>query len=80
MSSKTSLKLSSTEAAALFTDDHWASLFPPVLDVKQAAQLAKVPVRTIYDWSSRRRLDDCASRQGKRLLILRDRFVQYLFN
>jgi hypothetical protein len=74
-----SLKLSGAELRTLF-DDNWSRLFPPILSVDQAARLAHTSAATIYDWSSRGLLRDCASKRGKRLRILRDRFIQFLFS
>ena len=51
-----------------------------VLTVKEAAKLAREPVKTIYDWSSAGRLARCARKRGKRLLIVRDRFIEEIFN
>jgi len=53
---------------------------PPILNVDQAAKLAQVPRKTIYTWSSLGHLDSCSRRRGKRLLIIRDRFMEELFN
>jgi excisionase family DNA binding protein len=61
---------------ALFSDPYWAARFPPVLTVAQAAELLKVPIRTIYSWSSRGLLDRCAAKVGKHLRIRRDRLIQ----
>lgn len=66
--------LSKTELTASFADAHWATEFPPLLTVDQAARLAQVPKATVYDWSSRGLLRGCARRVGKHLRILRDRF------
>jgi excisionase family DNA binding protein len=79
MDRKSAIKLTSAELASMFADDKWSREFPPVLTVEAAAGLAGVPKDTIYDWSSRGRLDGCARKQGKRLRILRDRFIQFLF-
>jgi len=79
MDRKSSIKLSAAELASMFADEKWSQAFPPVLTVKAAAQLANVPVATIYDWSSRGLLGGFARRKGKRLRILRDRFIQFLF-
>jgi hypothetical protein len=54
--------------------------WPPLLTTGQAAELAGVPVGTIYDWSSAGRLVRCARKRGKRLLIVRDRFIEEIFN
>jgi excisionase family DNA binding protein len=53
---------------------------PAVLSVELAAKALHVPRKTIYQWSSAGRLDACARRRGKRLLILRDKFFQEIFN
>lgn len=62
-----------------FDGTEWAERFPASLSVQQAAELAQVPVGTIYDWSSRGALHGCAARRGKRLRIWRDRFIAWLF-
>ena len=72
--------LTAKEAAALFTDPAWAAQFPPVLTVDEAARLARVPKQTVYAWSSQGLLKGCSQRAGKRLLILRDKFMLKLFN
>ena len=74
------MKLSNKEVAAAFSDSKWAELYPPVLDIDQAADLAGVSKETIYDWRSRGLLNGCSRRFGKRVRIFRDKFVQHLFN
>jgi hypothetical protein len=74
-----SIQLEVSELKEMFADPVWISKFPPLLSVDAAADLANVPKGTIYDWSSRGLLASCANKRGKRLLILRDRFVQFLF-
>ena len=71
-------RLTDEEIARAFGDD-WGREFPPVLSVEQAAKLAQVPVKTIYDWSSRGLLSGCARKTGKHVRILRSRFVRFLF-
>jgi len=61
--------------AQAFADPNWSQRFPPILTVNQAAELVTVPKATIYDWSSRGLLDDCAFRVGKHLRIWRDAFL-----
>lgn len=73
-----SLKLTDGEVADMFGDPAWSAVFPPLLSVAQAAALAHVPVATIYDWSSRGLLINCARKRGKRLNIMRNRFVRFL--
>ncbi len=72
------LKLADDEIVRAFTGD-WAREFPPILSVAQAARLAQVPVKTLYDWSSRGLLRHCAVRKGKYLRFVRDRFIRFLF-
>lgn len=73
-------KLSEAEVSAMFTDPHWVAVFPPILTVDQAANLFKVPKATIYDWSSRGRLQRCSFRVGKYLRIRRNEFVHTFWN
>lgn len=72
--------LTAREVPGLFSDAAWATTFPPILTVDQAAALAQVPKQTVYAWSSQGMLKGCSRRAGKHLRILRDRFVQRLFN
>jgi excisionase family DNA binding protein len=72
--------LSSTEIQSLFSDPAWAEKFPPILTVDQAAELAVVPKQTIYAWSSQDRLKCCSVHVGKHVRILRDKFIDLLFN
>ncbi len=53
--------------------------YPRILSVDQAARLAGVSKKTIYDWSSRGLLQGVAVRRGKRLRVLRARFARFLF-
>jgi excisionase family DNA binding protein len=73
-------ELTPREITALFADPAWATRFPPILTVDEAAELARVPKHTIYAWSSQDLLKGCSRRVGKHLRILRDKFVLKLFN
>jgi excisionase family DNA binding protein len=73
------LKLSNAEIERTFAGS-CGEQFPPALSVEQAAQLAHVSKKTIYEWSSRGLLRGCAVRKGKRLRIARDRFYRFLFD
>ena len=53
--------------------------FPLVLSVPQAAALLQIPLKTLYEWSSRGYLKRCSRRRGKRLFFWRDRLVRNLF-
>ena len=74
---KTTTLLSIDEVSSGFAGTRLAET--PVLTVEQAAELAHVSVKTVYDWSHRGLLESCAVRQGKRLRIWRDKFVLWLF-
>ena len=52
--------------------------YPPLISVEQASDIANVPVKTIYHWSSTGQLDLCKTRKGKRLRISRDCLVLFL--
>ncbi|MDB5307238.1 MAG: DNA-binding protein [Gemmataceae bacterium] len=72
--------LTDREVPALFSDPGWAAKFPPVLTLDQAAELIQLPKQTLYAWSSQGRLRGCSRRAGKHLRILRNKFIQKLFN
>ena len=76
---KDGLKLSDAEIDRAFTGK-WGDMYPPILNLSQAAKLADVSKKTIYDWSHCGRLTGCARKTGKRLRIFRDRFVRFLFD
>jgi hypothetical protein len=42
--------------------------------------MLRVPVATVYDWSSRKLLVTCARRVGKHLRFFRDRLLTHIFN
>jgi hypothetical protein len=75
---KGGLKLNGTEIASAFASA-WGDRYPPILSLRQAAEMAHVSEKTVYDWSSRGLLAGCAVRRGKRLRIFRDRFIRFLF-
>lgn len=75
-----SLKLTDAEIRQAFAEPAWAEKYPPVLDIDQAAELARIPKATIYSWSSAGRLRGCSRRVGKHLRIFRDRFIKRIFN
>ena len=77
---KDGLKLTADEIRRMFADENIARRFPPVMTIDQAVELSGVPKSTIYDWSSRGLLKGCSRRVGRRLRILRDRFIKFLFN
>ena len=72
--------LTAGEVDGFFSDPAWAAAFPPILTVAQAADLAQVPKQTVYAWSSQGLLAGCSRRAGRHLRILRNKFIQKLFN
>lgn len=72
--------LSIEEIQQAFVNPQDAARFPPILTIEEAAELMRIPVATLYDWSSRGLLHDCARRVGKYLRFFRDRFVQIAFD
>lgn len=68
------MKLNPSDLATVCRD------LPPIISVEQAAAALTVPKKTIYEWSSQGRLVACSRRRGKRLLILRDKFFQEIFD
>lgn len=58
--------------------EQYAERYPPLVSAPQAAEIADVPLPTVYQWSSQGEFDDCKSRRGKRLRISRDCLVLFL--
>ncbi|MEX2308414.1 MAG: helix-turn-helix domain-containing protein [Pirellulales bacterium] len=75
-----SLNLSDREIAQCFSDPVVAAKFPPILTIKEAAQLLSVPVGTLRDWRSRGLLPGCARRLGREVRFFRDRLIKHVFN
>ena len=72
------LDLSAAEIRASMED--LQTLYPPILNVKQAAELTQLPVQTLYQMSSQGRFSTCARKVGKHLRFFRDRLIQAIFN
>jgi hypothetical protein len=53
---------------------------PALLTSEEAAELAGVPIKTLYHWSSAGRLKGFTRKRGKRLAIVTDRFIKEIFN
>jgi hypothetical protein len=73
-------KLTDGELSAMFGDPEHANRFPLILSYKQAGELIQVPAETIASWRKAGRLKNCSRRVGKHVRILRDRFLQQIFN
>ena len=57
----------------------YSQKYPPLILINQAAEIAQVPVGTIYDWSSRGLLDGFKTKRGRRVRLNRDAFLRFLF-
>lgn len=77
---KQGLGLTDEELAAMFAEPEWARQFPPILRPKAAARLLQIPLSTLYQWNSQRRLDDCWYPMGKHVRYFRNRLLIRLFN
>ncbi len=73
------VKLTAREIAAAF-DTNAGPTVPAILTVEEAAALLRVPIKTIYDWSSRGLLKGCCRKVGKHLRFFRDRLLLKVFN
>ncbi len=49
-----------------------------MMTIDQAVEMIQVPKTTIYEWSSKGKLDDCKVKVGRHLRIIRDRFVRLI--
>ena len=56
----------------------YAAIYQPLISVGEAAAIAKVTPKTIYDWSSRGLLDPFKSKRGRHLRLIRDQFVRFV--
>jgi excisionase family DNA binding protein len=56
----------------------YAARYPALVSALQAAEIAGVPLSTIYQWSSQGELDGCKSKRGKRMRISRDCLVLFM--
>jgi hypothetical protein len=58
----------------------YAALYPPLILVEDAAAIARVPTKTIHDWSSQGFFDAFKSKTGRRLRLNLDDFVRFLIS
>ncbi len=56
----------------------YAERYPALISAEQAAEIAGVPLTTIYQWSSQGELDGCKCKPGRRLRISRDCLVLFV--
>lgn len=58
----------------------YAKKYDAFINVKEAAEIAHVPIATIHSWSSMGRFDGFKRRAGRHLLLFRDTFIEMLLN
>lgn len=80
MRKREKLKISQQEITRAFLSGDWATRYPPLLSIDQAAELLQVPKATIYQWRSEGRLTGCVQRVGKHLRFFRDRLALRVMN
>ena len=56
----------------------YAAIYQPLISVDEAAAIARVTPKTIYDWSSRGYFDLFKSKRGRHLRLIRDQFVRFV--
>ena len=56
----------------------YRDLYPPLITFGQAAEIAQVPLGTVYDWSSRGLFNTFKTRCGRPCRLIRDDFIQWL--
>ena len=56
----------------------YAQQFPPLITFKQAAEIAHVPLGTVYDYSSRRLFDGFRTKVGRHVLLDLAAFVTFI--
>ena len=56
----------------------YAGRYPAMISAQQTAEIAGVPLSTIYQWSSQGDLDGCKSKRGKHVRFSRDCLVLYV--
>ena len=57
---------------------YYADRYPPLITIEQAAEIAQVKLRSIYEWSHLGRLDGCKSKQGRELRLRLYAYLQFL--
>lgn len=55
-------------------------IYPPLITLPEAAEIARVPLATVHDWSSRGLLDGFKSKRGRRVLLELEAFVRFVVN
>ena len=60
--------------------EEYASKYPALLTVAQAAEIAQKPVGTVYDWSHRGYFDGIKRPLGREIRLLRDGLVRFMLD
>jgi hypothetical protein len=66
------------DARVKATVEQYAELYQPLITADDAADIARIPLGTVHDWSSRGFFDGFKSKRGRRILLNRDDFVRFL--
>lgn len=74
------INLKPAEIAAAFDSEDLRRRFPPILTVRQLAELLQRSPKTIYHWIDKGRLDGTFRKRGKAHLLWRDRALDRVFN
>jgi predicted site-specific integrase-resolvase len=56
----------------------YSANYPPLITLKQAAQIAQVPMGTIYDWSHSGHFDEFGAKRGRWVRLSLAGFVRFL--
>lgn len=59
---------------------NYSTLYPTIITVAQAAEIAGVPEKTIYAWSSMGLLDAFKAKRGRHVRLGRDALVRFLLS
>ncbi len=68
--------MAKTDSDAIVAE--YAQRYEPLIQVEEAATIARVPRATIHAWSSAGRMDGFKMRSGQRVLFQRDAFVRFV--
>lgn len=60
--------------------DEYATRYQPLITLAEAAEIARCPLGTIYDWSSRGLFSAFKTKRGRRVLLDRNKFLRFLLD
>ncbi len=74
------IDLRKSEIDTAFRDESAKGIPSPTVTVKEAAELLKVSIKTIYFWIQLGRFDGCFRKRGKHIRFWRNRLIEHFFN